>query len=62
MSGTIVYYPTDNIPFELKRDFILLGTSFSYKHNENSEYYGGISQTYRPMIFKDLIPTETFEK
>ncbi|MHA8109900.1 TonB-dependent receptor domain-containing protein [Aquirufa sp. A-Brett2-W8] len=62
MSGTIVYYPVDKIPFELKRDFVLLGTSFSYKASENTEYYGGISQTYRPMIFKDLIPIEAFEK
>jgi Fe(3+) dicitrate transport protein len=62
MSGTIVYYPKDKIPFDLKRDFALLGTSFSYKENENVEYYGGFSQTYRPMIFKDLIPTEAYEK
>lgn len=62
MNGIISYYPSDKIPFELKREFFLLGTSFSYKVNENLEYYGGIAQTYRPMIFKDLIPIEAFEK
>ncbi len=62
MSGIIIYYPTDKIPLELKRNFVLLGTSFSYKTNKNTEFYGGISQTYRPMIFKDLIPIEAFEK
>lgn len=62
MNGSIVYYPTDKVPFELKRDFVLLGTSFSYKENQNVEYYGGLSQTYRPMIFKDLIPTDAYEK
>jgi len=62
MNGVILYYPSDKIPFELKREFVLLGTSFSYKSNENLEYYGGVAQTYRPMIFKDLIPIEAFEK
>lgn len=62
LSGTIIYYPTDKIPLELKRNFVLLGTSFSYKANKGIEIYGGISQTYRPMIFKDLIPIEAYEK
>jgi Fe(3+) dicitrate transport protein len=62
MSGTIIYYPTDKIPLELRRNFVLLGSSFSYKTNKRIEFYGGISQTYRPMIFKDLIPVEAYEK
>lgn len=62
MSGTIVYYPSDKIPFALKRNFVLLGSSFSYKQNKDIEFYGGIAQTYRPMIFKDLIPIEAFER
>ncbi len=62
MSGTIIYYPTDKIPFKLNRNFVLLGVSFSYKIQRNVEFYGGITQNYRPMIFKDLIPTEAFEK
>lgn len=62
MSGTIIYYPTDKIPLELKRNFVLLGSSFSYKANKNIEFYGGIAHTYRPMIFKDLIPTDAYEK
>ena len=62
MSGVLIYYPTDKIPLELNRNFVLLGTSFSYKENSHIEFYGGWSQTYRPMIFKDLIPTDAFEK
>jgi Fe(3+) dicitrate transport protein len=62
MNGTIVYYPTDKIPLKLKRNFILMGSSFSYKIRLTSELYGGIAQTYRPIIFKDLIPVEAFEK
>jgi Fe(3+) dicitrate transport protein len=62
MNGTIVYYPNDKIPLKLKRNFILMGSSFSYKIRLTSELYGGIAQTYRPIIFKDLIPVEAFEK
>jgi Fe(3+) dicitrate transport protein len=62
MSGTILYYPSDSIPIELKRNFVLLGTSFSYKVKKEIEIYGGISQTYRPMIFKDLIPIDAYER
>jgi Fe(3+) dicitrate transport protein len=29
---------------------------------KNAEFYGGFSQVYRPMIFKDIIPVSTFEK
>lgn len=62
MSGTIVYYPSEKLPLELKRNFVLFGSSFSYKASKGIEFYGGISQTYRPMIFKDLIPIEVYEK
>lgn len=62
MSGTIIYYPSDSIPIELKRNFALLGSTFSYKIKKGIEIYGGISQTYRPMIFKDLIPTDAYER
>ena len=62
MSGTIIYYPTDKIPFTLSRQFTLLGASMSYKPTAFMDIYAGFSQTYRPMIFKDLIPIEVYEK
>ena len=61
MSGTIVYYPTDKIPLTLSRQFTLLGASLSCKPKDFMDVYAGFSQTYRPMIFKDLIPTEAYE-
>lgn len=61
MSGKIVYYPENAIPLSIKHKFPLLGASFIYKMKRNSELYGGIAQTYRPMLFKDIIPTSTFE-
>ena len=62
MSGTIVYYPGNQIPVSISHRFPLLGVNISYKPAKNTEMYGGWSQSYRPMLFKDLIPASTFEK
>lgn len=62
MSGSIVYYPTEKIPVLISHQFSLLGGSFSYKPLEFVEFYGGFSQAYRPMIFKDLVPIDAYER
>lgn len=62
MSGTINYYPGNQLPVTIKHEFPLLGINISYKPLANSEIYGGWSQAYHPMLFKDLIPGSLFEK
>lgn len=62
MSGKIVYYPDNEVPVTMKHRFPLLGANFSYKPKDNMELYGGWSQAYHPMLFKDLIPSSVFEK
>ena len=62
MSGTITYYPDNAIPVSIKHHFPLLGVNFSYKAPGNMELYGGWSQSYHPMLFKDLIPASLYEK
>ena len=62
MSGTLAYYPENEIPISIKHNFPLLGVGFSYKAQKNIELYGGLSQAYRPMLFKDLIPASLYEK
>jgi Fe(3+) dicitrate transport protein len=62
MSGTITYYPANEIPVSIKHEFPLLGANYSYKPNNYMECYGGWSQAYHPMLFKDLIPGSLFEK
>lgn len=62
LSGTINYYPENKIPVSIAHRFPLFGINVSYKPNNSIEFYGGWSQAYRPMLFKDLIPTSTFEK
>jgi Fe(3+) dicitrate transport protein len=61
MSGTISYYPENKIPVSMKHSFPLLGANFSYKPAESMEIYGGWSQAYHPMLFKDLIPASLYE-
>ena len=62
MSGTLAYYPENEIPLSIKHKFPLFGVGFSYKPQKNAEVYGGLSQAYRPMLFKDLIPASLYEK
>ena len=62
MSGTINYYPENAIPVNIIHNFPLLAAGFSYKPKKNIEVYGGWSQAYRPMLFKDIIPGSLYEK
>lgn len=62
LSGIINYYPENKIPVSIKHRFPLFGANFSYKPNKLLDLYGGWSQAYRPMLFKDLIPASLFEK
>lgn len=62
MSGTLAYYPDNDIPLGIKHNFPLFGGGFLYKAQKNIEMYGGFSQAYRPMLFKDLIPSSLYEK
>jgi len=39
----------------------LLAAGFQYKIGKQIFAYGGIAQSYRPMIFKDLIPGSVYE-
>ena len=62
LSGTISYYPNGDLPVQIKHEFPLMGINFSYKPKAAMELYGGWSQAYHPMLFKDLIPGSIYEK
>jgi Fe(3+) dicitrate transport protein len=62
MTGAISYYPANQLPVSIEHRFPLLGINFSYKPVDHAEVYGGWSQAYHPMLFKDLIPGSLFEK
>ena len=62
MRGTISYYDSGNLPTNISHRFPLLGINVQYQFSSNVRFYGGWSQSYRPVIFKDIIPTSVYEK
>ncbi|GAB3713090.1 TonB-dependent receptor [Spirosoma flavus] len=60
--GTIDYYDALNLPTDINHKFALLGINAQYRVNQFVKLYGGWSQSYRPVIFKDIIPTSTYER
>jgi len=63
LSGTTTYYDDDkDLPNTIKRNFPLLGLNTEYAFNKRQSVYAGVSQAYRPVIFKDIIPGNVYEK
>jgi len=62
MSGIISYYDPEDVPNTIEHRFPLLGISAQYQVKGTGTLYAGISQAYRPVIFKDLIPGSVYEK
>lgn len=62
MSGKLTYYPDDDFPVTIHHQFPLLGVQFYYNAGTAGELYGGWSQAYRPVLFKDLVPGSLYEK
>lgn len=62
LTGKIVYYPDNELPVSIEHRYPLFGANLSYRPSAIGEFYAGWSQAYRPMLFKDLIPSSLFEK
>ncbi|SOD89007.1 TonB-dependent receptor family protein [Spirosoma fluviale] len=62
MRGSITYYDPGNLPTDICHKFALLGVNGEYRINDIVKVYGGWSQAYRPVIFKDIIPTSVYER
>lgn len=62
MNGSIAYYSNDNLPTTINHHFLLLGGNTQYLVDKENTLYAGISQAYRPVIFKDIVPASTFER
>ncbi|MEJ7678419.1 MAG: TonB-dependent receptor [Segetibacter sp.] len=62
MAGVIKYYSADELPNNIKHNFALLGISTQYQLANENSFYGGFSQAYRPVIFKDIVPASTYER
>lgn len=62
MTGTISYLDPAQIPNRITHDIPLFGINAQVKFNNSNRIYGGISQAYRPVLFKDIIPASTLER
>ena len=62
MRGTISYYDQANLPTDISHHFVLLGINAQYQLNHAVKVYGGWSQAYRPVVFKDIIPASVYER
>lgn len=62
MRGTISYYDASNLPTDISHHFALLGINAEYRLTDAVKIYGGWSQAYRPVVFKDIIPASTYEQ
>lgn len=61
LSGKIVYYPENELPNTIRRNFILPGLNVAWTPRDNLSLYGGLSYAYRPVVFKDIIPASVYE-
>lgn len=61
MTGVITYYPDSTLPNTIKHNFPLFGVSTQYDLTDKINVYAGWSQSYRPVIFKDIIPSSIYE-
>jgi Fe(3+) dicitrate transport protein len=62
MNGEIKYYTVNPLPTTIKHSFVLTGIGSQYLLDKENTLYGGISQAYRPVIFKDIVPASTYEQ
>lgn len=62
MRGVISYYDPGNLPTDISHRFTLLGLNGQYRLSPSVTLYGGWSQAYRPVIFKDIIPASVYEQ
>ncbi len=62
MLGNISYLPPLEVQNTIKHEFPLLGLNAQYNINEVQNLYAGWSQAYRPVIFKDIIPGNFYER
>lgn len=62
LSGVTTYYDPNELPNTIVHDFPLLGVNTNYAINQHLDIYAGWSQAYRPVIFKDIVPSTIYER
>jgi Fe(3+) dicitrate transport protein len=62
MSGRISYLDPADIPNHILHRIPVFGINTQYKWKNGTRVYAGISQSYRPVLFKDIVPGSTLER
>ena len=62
LSGTTVYAAEKDLANTIEHRFPLFGINTEYLVGKNSRLYAGISQAYRPVLFKDVVPANPYER
>ena len=62
MSGKSLYLSDAELANKIEHQFPLLGLNTEYRIDNHQNIYAGASQAYRPVIFKDIIPTNNYER
>ncbi|MCS6928725.1 MAG: TonB-dependent receptor [Saprospiraceae bacterium] len=62
VEGNLVYLPSSEVANTIERNFPLFGVTSSYTLNSRQILYGGWSQSYRPVLLKDVIPANPYER
>jgi Fe(3+) dicitrate transport protein len=62
MEGYIAYLEPGEVPNHIAHSIPLLGINTKYTLNAGTYVYAGFSQAYRPVLFKDIIPTSSLER
>ncbi|MBP7274061.1 MAG: TonB-dependent receptor [Saprospiraceae bacterium] len=61
MSGSTIYYTDQDLPNTIRHRYPLFGVSTQYDITKKMNVYAGWSHAYRPVIFKDIIPSSVYE-
>jgi Fe(3+) dicitrate transport protein len=62
MTGYISYLDPADVPNHIDHNIPAFGINSKYTLKEGVFLYGGISQAYRPVLFKDIIPASSLER
>ena len=62
LSGSTSYYDPIELTNAIEHKFPLLGVNAAFDIRQSQVLYAGWSQAYRPVIFKDIIPANAYER
>jgi Fe(3+) dicitrate transport protein len=62
MEGYIAYLEPNEVPNHIDHNIPAFGINSKYVLSEETYLYAGISQAYRPVLFKDIVPASSLER